>query len=163
MSVLAIKETLRAQVANNQAAVIANTGFKSVIVFRQVPKLEKLGSGFYVAIGPWERTETRLTTPRGGGQKQVKYRFQVMVEAVGKDEQTRGDDFDVALENMQQLFRSANVNVQITDPVTSGTSWLMELGETIESHNAEPVPAAPQGLVRFIADIFVSATEYITA
>lgn len=163
MSVLAVKETLRAQIAANQTAVVANTQFTKVIVFRQVPKLEKLGTGFYVALGPWERREVRRAGARGPGWKRATYRFQVMVEAVGKDEQARGDDFDTALENLQQVLRTVNVPIQITDPVTSAATWLLEVAEDIEGHNAEPVPAASQGMVRFIADLFVSATEDFTA
>ncbi len=161
MSVLALKEYMRSTIAAAQAAIIANTTFTSVTVFRQVPKFEKLGTGFFVVLGPFDREEERLSVPRGGGQKRLTYEMQVWVMATAADEQAGGDSFDTASENLSQVLRTANVVIDIVDPVTGGTSWLLEIAEVISERGDEPELAAPQGLVRFFTEKRVKAIEVL--
>lgn len=162
MSRLAIKQYLISQinVPATQTAILANTvSWTTVIALRQVPKFEKLGTGFFIITGPSRRMETRLSGARGGGQKKGIYRMRIWAHAVAKDEQIGGDDFDTAWENLLQVLRTMNVQVGITDPNTAVQSWLHEIGENIEDSVEEPKQSANQGLVRFFAEAFVNIEE----
>lgn len=148
--------------STNQATIIANTqSWQSVITMRQVPKFEKLGTGLFIITGPSTRTQTRLSGSRGAGQKKNVYRMRVWMYAVAKDDQQGGDDFDIAWENLAHLFVTLAVQVGITDPITGEQSWLHDVGELIEDTVEEPKVSKPQGLVRFMAEAFVTIEEII--
>lgn len=160
MTRLAVKESIRARIAAQAAAIIANTTtWTNVITLRQVPKFEKLGTGLFIIAGPSSRIESRLSGSRGAGQKKAVYRMRFWMHAVAKDDQQGGDDFDLAWENFLQVMRSMNSQIGITDPVTGVQSWLHEVAETIEDTIEEPKLSAAQGLVRFFAEAHITVEE----
>ena len=165
MSQLALKEYARSLAAAASPAIASSCQSfgNGCDCFRQVPKFEKLGSRVAIVVGPLTRTEHRQTVPRGGGQKQAVYEIKLWVHAAVKDEFQGGDDFDLALEILQNAFRTAAVPIQINDPLTNAASALLVIGEEMHLVQEEPghLAQGPGGLVHYFAELLVAATEIL--
>ena len=163
---LALKAFASSTAASCSSAIATQTAFANGCdSFRQIPKFEKIGSKVAIVVGPLKRTEFRLTVPRGGGQKHAEYEIPLWVHAAVKDEVAGGDDFDTALEILQNAFRTANVPTTLTDPATGAQTALLKIGEEMHLQQDEPghMAAGPAGIVHFFADLQITATEIFQA
>lgn len=165
MSLLSVKTWVAAQL-NAAPAVTANTTqFTSVDAFAQLPKRDKLGSNLVIVVGPVDRTENRLSGPRGGGRKEFVYAISLLLYATGADSTLVGNDFDTVVENAIQVFRSVNLSPApvITDAQTGATSYLTYVSEEAHVQMLEPQLTADQGRIEFRAVVQITVREVFIA
>jgi hypothetical protein len=169
VSQLAVKLHIAQQIALAEPRIQALTSFSTGIrVFHQEPdKLERLGNDkMAVVLGaaPWE--EKRLSGAHGMGTKKLTYEVTGWVHGFASTWEDGGDEFDAALNLIAQTLRNSPIpgnGLYLTDPKTNEQSQLMALGEEMHFHPANPLSLrpGPNGRVRFYADLFIGALEYV--
>jgi hypothetical protein len=165
VSQLAVKAYVAAQVAT---ASLAGTHWGdlggTVHPWRQRPKIDKVGTSVYAAIGRCKLVAKRLSVPRGFGQKQRHYVVEVLVYADSSDEEQGGDDFDTLIERIIVALESAAVPAQGIDPTgRTPNSTILSCAEDISAETMDPTLTGAQGRVRFYAVLSVAVTELYTA
>lgn len=149
-----------------QAPNISLSGliWKQVAGFAQRPKRGKAGFDVFVIVGRVSRRESRLTSPRGPAEKELRYDVEVMLYAEHSDAQVGGDHFDALIENTCQAYRALSIgNPTLTDSFGGPNSYLTNFGEEIAVDLLDPFfTDAEETRPAFQAVLTVSVSEILT-
>ena len=131
--------SVKAYVAS-QGATTSLTGliWKNVVAAAQRPKRGKAGFNVFVIVGRVRRHETRMTSPRGSAEKEVPYDVDILLYAEHSDAKSGADHFDALIENACQVYRGGVGNPTLTDAFGGPTTYLTDIGETIDVEELPP-------------------------
>jgi len=134
---------------NATQQIVAGTRWSDCLVFAQRPKFQKLGSKAMLVIGDIHRKTMRIGMGRPAGLKRHEYDITLLVQAIAKDDQSGGDDFDQVMDQVETVLEVVLIETIITDPVDGSQYRVTKIAEEIDSHTHPPVADEDQGLVTF--------------
>lgn len=156
MSRLAIKTYCR------QAMALLDVPVPCAVV-TQRPREIAVGEQAVIAINVPESKERRYTLSRGTGRKEISHQVRLDIYWVAADEQQGGTAFDDLLAQIDGIFRTLPIPVDIRDPESGSQSVILWIGEEMTTSVQEPLlDESLQGLVVFTAQKTLAVTEHVS-
>lgn len=145
----AVKNWMASVFTQSATQIIAGTRWEDCLVYAQRPKFQKLGSRAMLVIGDVRRKTLRIGMGRPAGMKRHEYDITLLVQAVDKDDQGGGDDFDQVMDQVETIMETLLIETTITDPIDGSQYRITKIGEEIDSNTHPPETSAAQGEVTF--------------
>lgn len=145
----AVKNWMATEFSASSQSIVAGTRWTDCLVFAQRPKFQKLGSKAMLVVGDVQRKTLRIGMGRPAGMKRHEYDIPLIVQAIAKDDQEGGDDFDQVMDQVETILEKVLIETVITDPVDGSQYRVTKIGEEIDSHTFPPEVTEEQGLVTF--------------
>ena len=90
-------------------------------------------------------TESRMTMPRGKGQKMARYPVSLTLQYATPPDPDEPQSFPSVIDAVRAYLRSIELPAEVTDPVTGEVTWLVNIGETISVTYPTPIATTEQG------------------
>lgn len=145
----AVKNWMAGAFGGASQTIVAGTRWEDCLVFAQRPKFQKLGTKAMLVIGDVHRKTMRIGMGRPAGLKRHEYDITLLVQAVDKDDQGGGNDFDQVMDQVETVMETILIETVITDPIDGSSYRVTKVGEEIDSHTHPPETTAAQGEVTF--------------
>ena len=115
----------------------------------------------YVWVQASLAKESRIGGHRGAGRKERMIDIVLGVLWQINPDQSDPAQFDDIVESIEVAIRSVANQVQLTDTLTGKTSYLLSIGETMETVWFDPMAANVEGCLDYTAGIRATAIEEV--
>lgn len=130
------------------------------------PTLTQPGENPQIYVWGSVLTEERATLPRAtvagnGGQKRISHTLTLYIQWITEQDPSNAQDFPLLLDAIRGVLRGLNLKTPVVDPTTGETTYITDLGETIQLSYATPTAVAGQRLLQFNATFRLPFHEWL--
>lgn len=106
-------------------------------------------------------TESRMTMPRGAGQKMARYPVSMTLQFATPPDPDLPQAFPLVIDAVRAYLRAIKLPAEVVDPTTGEITWLVDIGETISVTYPIPTATTEQGYLAHRATFRLPVAELL--